>query len=122
MVLAEEELHGSSVYLRLRASRLRWPRCRHQSEDLTNEWPAVAELRSMKVEEIRDLLSISPAASVEEVLRIVKWWQDSHDGSFPTKLKSQAHRLLSEIHSLNEANLKILDELRNHGIVAEVQI
>jgi hypothetical protein len=28
------------------------------------------------------------------------------------KLKSEAHRLLSEIHSLNEANLKTLDELR----------
>ena len=72
----------------------------------------MAELRSMKVEEIRDLLSISSAASVEEVLRIMKWWQDNLDGSFPTKLKSQAHRLLSEIHSLNEANFKILDELR----------
>ena len=34
--------------------------------------------------------------------------EDAH----PAKLKSQAHRLLSEIHSLNEANLKILDELR----------
>jgi hypothetical protein len=81
-------------------------------EDLREEWLAMAELRLMKVEEIRDLLSISSAASVEEVLRITKWWQDNLDGSIPTKLKSQAHRLLSEIHSLNEANLKILDELR----------
>jgi hypothetical protein len=37
---------------------------------------------------------------------------DNLDGSIPTKPKSQAHRLLSEIHSLNEADLKILDELR----------
>jgi hypothetical protein len=81
-------------------------------EDLREEWLAMAELRLMKVEEIRDLLSISSATSVEEVLRITKWWQDNLDGSIPTKPKSQAHRLLSEIHSLNEADLKILDELR----------
>ena len=31
---------------------------------------------------------------------------------FLTKLKSQAHHLLSEIHSLNEASSEILDELR----------
>ena len=65
-------------------------------EDLRKEWLAVAELRLMKVEEIRELLSISPAASVEEVLRIIKWWQDNDDGSIPAKPKSQAHRLLSE--------------------------
>jgi hypothetical protein len=41
-------------------------------EDLREEWLAMAELRLMKVEEIRDLLSISSAASVEEVLRITK--------------------------------------------------
>jgi hypothetical protein len=81
-------------------------------EDLRKEWLAVAELRLMKVEEIRELLLISPAASVEEVLRIMKWWQDNGDGSIPAKLKSQAHRLLSEIHSLNEASLEILDELQ----------
>ena len=81
-------------------------------EDLRKEWLAVAELRLMKVEEIRELLSISPAASVEEVLRIMKCWQDSGDGSTPAELRSQAHRLLSEIHSLNEASSEILDELR----------
>ena len=81
-------------------------------EDLRKEFLAIAELRLMKVEEMRELLSISPAASVEEVLRVMKWWQDNLDGSIPTKLKSEAHRLLSEIHSLNETNLKTLDELR----------
>jgi hypothetical protein len=81
-------------------------------EDLRKEWLAVAELRLMKVEEIRELLSISPAASVEEVLRIMRCWQDNGDGSIPAKLKSQAHRLLVEIHSLNETSLEILDELR----------
>src|SRR5215472_17406312 len=73
-------------------------------EDLRKEFLAVANLRLMKVEEIRELLSISPAASVEEVLRIMKCWQD--------KLRSQAHRLVSEIRYLNEASLEILDEPR----------
>ena len=50
-------------------------------EDLRKEFLAIAELRLMKVEEIRELLSISPAASVVEVLRIMKCWQDSGDGS-----------------------------------------
>jgi hypothetical protein len=81
-------------------------------EDLRKEFLAIAELHLMKVEEMRELLSISPAASVEEVLRVMKWWQDNLDGSIPKKLKSEVHRLLSEIHSLNEANLKTLDELR----------
>ena len=79
-------------------------------EDLRKEWLAVAELRLIKVEEIRELLSISPTASVEEVLRIMKWWHDNGDRAIPAKLKSQAHRLLNEIH--NEASLEILDELR----------
>ena len=81
-------------------------------EDLRKEFLAIAERRLIKVEEIRELLSISSAASVEEVLRITKWWQDNLDGSIPTKPKSQAHRLLSEIHCLNGATLEILDKLR----------
>jgi len=55
-------------------------------EDLRKEFLAIAELRLIKVEEIRELLSISPAASVEEVLRIMKCWQDSGDGSTPAEL------------------------------------
>ena len=81
-------------------------------EDLRKEFLAIAELRLMKVEEIRELLSISPAASVEEVLRIMKCWQDSGDGSTPAELRNQTHRLLSEIHRLNGATLEILDKLR----------
>ena len=81
-------------------------------EDLRKEFLAVAELRLMKVEEIRELLSISPVASVEEVLRIMKCWQDSGDGSIPAESRSQAHRLLSEIHCLNGASLEVLDKLR----------
>src|SRR5262249_23802460 len=81
-------------------------------EDLRKEFLALAELRLMKVEEIRELLSISPVASVEEVLRIMKCWQDNGDGATSAKLRSQAHRLLSEILCFNEASLEILDKLK----------
>src|SRR5215469_12114654 len=81
-------------------------------EDLRKEFLAIAQHRLMKVEEIRELLSISPAASVEEVLRIMKCWQDSADGSTPVEVRRQVHRLLSEIHRLNGATLEILDKLR----------
>src|SRR5262249_42636767 len=81
-------------------------------EDLRKEFLAVAELRLMKVEELRELLSVSPGAAVEEVLRIMKCWQDSGDGSTPAELRSQAHRLLSEIDCLNGASSEILDKLR----------
>jgi hypothetical protein len=42
----------------------------------------------------------------------MKCWQDSGDGSTPAELRRQAHRLLSEIHCLNEVSLEILDKLR----------
>jgi hypothetical protein len=46
------------------------------------------------------------------VLRMMKCWQDSGDGSTPAELRSQAHRLLSEIDCLNGASSEILDKLR----------
>jgi hypothetical protein len=80
-------------------------------QDLEEEWLVVAELRSKKTEEIRELLSISPNADAEEVLRIMKWWRETGDGSIPAKLKSHADRLVREFHRLNERRLEILDEL-----------
>jgi hypothetical protein len=82
-------------------------------QDLKEEWLVVAELRLKKLEEIRELLSISfnADADADEILRIMKWWRETGDGSIPAKLKSHADRLLREFHSLNEVSLEILDEL-----------
>jgi hypothetical protein len=80
-------------------------------QDLKEEWLVVAELRLKKLEEIRELLSISFNADADEILRIMKWWRETGDGSIPAKLKSHADRLLREFHSLNEVSLEILDEL-----------
>jgi hypothetical protein len=80
-------------------------------QDLKEKWLVFAELRLKKLEEIRELLSISFNADADEILRIMKWWRETGDGSIPAKLKSHADRLLREFHSLNEVSLEILDEL-----------
>jgi hypothetical protein len=80
-------------------------------QDLKEEWLVVAELRAKKVGEIRELLSLSLNVDADEVLKIMKWWRETGDGSIPAKLKSHADRLVREFHSLNEASLEILDEL-----------
>jgi len=84
---------------------------RLSSQDLETEWLVVAELRSQKLEEITELLSISPDADADEVLGITKWWRETGDVSIPAKLKNHADRLRREFHSLNELSLEILDEL-----------
>ena len=86
---------------------------RLSSQDLETEWLVVAELRSQKLEEITELLSISPDADADEVLRITKWWRETGEVSIPAKLKNYADRLRREYHSLNEQNLEILDELES---------
>jgi hypothetical protein len=74
----------------------------------------VKELRLKKLDEIRRLLSISPDANDNEVLAIIKWWRETGAGeaSVPAKLKIEVNRLLSELHTLDDANLQILDRLK----------
>jgi hypothetical protein len=80
-------------------------------QDLKREWLVAAELRLEKLEEIRELLSISPDADADEAVRIMKWWRETGDVSIPAKLKNQGDRLLLEFHRLNEVKLEILDVL-----------
>jgi len=82
---------------------------RLSSQDLETEWLVVAELRSQKLEEITELLSISPDA--DEVLGITEWWRETGNASIPVKLKSHADRLRREFQSLNELSLEILGDL-----------
>ena len=81
------------------------------SQDLETEWLVVADLCSQKLEEITELLSISPDADADEVLGITKWWRETGDVSIPAELKNHGDRLLREFHRLNEVSLEILDEL-----------
>jgi hypothetical protein len=80
-------------------------------QNLKREWLVVAELRLERLEEIRELLSISPNAEADEAVRIMKWWRETGDVSIPAKLKSRGDRLLRELHKLDEVKLEILDEL-----------
>jgi len=80
-------------------------------QDLKREWLVVTELRLDKLEEIREILSISPDANADEAARIMKWWRETGDVSVPAELKNHGDRLLREFHTLNEVSLEILDEL-----------
>jgi hypothetical protein len=79
-------------------------------QDLKKEWLLVAELRLEKLEEIKELLSITPDADADEAVRIMEWWRETGD-VLPAELKNHGDRLLREFHTLNEVSLEILDEL-----------
>ena len=84
----------------------------------------IAELRSKKADEIRWLLSISPDANDQEVLRIMKWWRKTGAGeaSVPVELKTKVDRLLCEFQSLIHADLEILETLEALGKRARQQL
>jgi hypothetical protein len=81
-------------------------------EDLT-KLSDVMYLRSKKLDEIRKFLSISPDADDQDVLRMMKWWQETAAGepSVPIELKNKADRLFREFHDINNAHQQILDRL-----------
>src|SRR5215472_10856726 len=81
------------------------------SQDLETERLVMADLCSQKLEEITELLSLSPDADADEVLTITNWWRETGNVSISAKLKNHADRLRREFHSLNERSLEILDEL-----------
>jgi len=80
-------------------------------QDLKREWLVVTELRLDKLEEIRELLSISPDADADEAIKIMKWWRETGDVPSSAKVKSQGDRILREFHRLDEMKLKIIAEL-----------
>ena len=80
-------------------------------QNLEKEWLVVAELRLERLEEIRELLSISPDADADEAVRIMKWWRETGDAPKSANLKSRGDRILREFHRLDEMKLEILNEL-----------
>jgi hypothetical protein len=85
-------------------------------EDLT-KLSEVMYLRSKKLDEIRKFLSISPDANDQDVLRMMKWWQETaaDEPSVPIELKNKADRLFREFHDINNAHQQILDRLEGSG-------
>ena len=85
-------------------------------EDLKN-LSKVGERRLKKLDEIRELLSISPDADHREILGVVRWWRETgaNEASVPAELKTKVDRLLCEYHSINDANSEIVDKLEALG-------
>jgi hypothetical protein len=77
----------------------------------------VMDLRSKKLDEIRKFLSISPDANDQDVLGMMKWWQETaaEEPSVPIDLKTKADRLFREFDNINNANQQILDRLAGSG-------
>ena len=77
----------------------------------------VMDLRSKKLDEIRKFLSISPDANDQDVLGMMKWWQETaaDEPSVPIKLKTEVDRLFREFHDINNANRQILDCVEGPG-------
>jgi DNA mismatch repair ATPase MutS len=77
----------------------------------------VMDLRSKKLDEIKKFLSISPNADDQDVLRMMKWWQETaaDEPSVPIKPKAEADRLFREFHDINNTNQQILDRLEASG-------
>jgi hypothetical protein len=74
----------------------------------------LSELRSKKLGEMRELLSISSDTDDGSVLGIMNWWRKtaSTEDSIPTELKTKMDRLFCEFRSLENLYLEILDRLR----------
>jgi hypothetical protein len=85
-------------------------------EDL-RELNGVMHLRSKKLDEIRKFLSISTEVDDQDVLGIMKWWQETaaEEPSVPIELKTKADRLFREFDNINNANQQILDRLAGSG-------
>lgn len=77
----------------------------------------VMDLRSKKLDEIRNFLSISPDADDQDVLGMMKWWQETaaEEPSVPIELKTEVDRLFREFDNINNANQQILDTLAGSG-------
>jgi hypothetical protein len=60
------------------------------------------DLRAKKLDEIREFLSISPDADDQEVLGMMKWWQETaaYEPSNPIELKTGADRLFREFDDI----------------------
>jgi len=85
--------------------------------EILRKFNEVAKLRLKKLDEIRDFLSISPDADDQDVLGLMKWWQKTaaNEPSVPAELKTEADRLCCDLHSINDANLEIIDKLEALG-------
>jgi hypothetical protein len=80
-------------------------------KDLERKYAAAAELRSKKVDEIREPLTIPPDPGDEEAVKFIAQWRETGQVSVPAQLKTKVQRLLQEWHSIHMACIEIQNEL-----------
>jgi hypothetical protein len=84
-------------------------------QDLERKYAAAAELRTRKVDEIRELLAIPPQPGDEEAVEFIARWRDTGEISAPAQLFAKAQHLLREWHSIHKACVEIQNELQQLG-------
>jgi hypothetical protein len=82
-----------------------------KGQDLKTKYAAAAELRTRKVIEIRELLTIPPHLGDEEAVKFIAQWRETGQVSVPAQLKTKAQRLLRKWHGIHTACIEIQDEL-----------
>jgi hypothetical protein len=87
-------------------------------QDLLKRYAAAAELRSRKVDEIRELLAIRPDPSDEETVKFIAQWRETGQVSVPAQLETKAKRLLREWHSIHMVCIETQNELEQLGNAA----
>jgi hypothetical protein len=84
-------------------------------EDLEKKYAAAAELRTRKVDEIREMLAIPPSPADEEAVRFIAQWRETGQVFVAAELKTKAQQLLREWHSIHMACIEIQDEFEQLG-------
>jgi hypothetical protein len=84
-------------------------------QGLKRKYAAAAELRTRKVDEIRELLAIPPHAGDEEAVEFIARWRDTGEISVPAQLLTKARRLLREWDSIHKACVEIQNEFEQLG-------
>jgi hypothetical protein len=84
-------------------------------QDLLKRYAAAAELRSKKVDEIRELLAIRPDPGEEETVKFIAQWRETGQVSVPALLETKAKRLLREWYSIHLVCIETQNELGQLG-------
>ena len=91
-------------------------------QDLLKRYAAAAELRSKKVDEIRELLAIPPNPGDEEAVKFIAQWRETGEVSVPAQLETKAQRLLREWHSIHLVCIETQNELGLLGKAATARL
>jgi hypothetical protein len=80
-------------------------------QGLKKKYATAAGLRAKKVDEIRELLAISPDPGDEEAVKFIAQWRETGQVPVSAQLKTKVRRLLHEWHSIHMACIEIQNEL-----------